>query len=71
MNPNQHLERLLMPVSFDTPWYRTVLENIRQVIHPPKLPPLQVSSRPVDPMELKGLTGLYAGMKVRRLALRF
>src|ERR1700689_2900443 len=61
MNPNQHLERLLMPVSFDTPWYRTVLESIRQVIDPPHLPPLQVSSKPVDPSELKGLTGLYSG----------
>ena len=65
VNPNQHLERLLMPVSFDTPWYRTVLESIRQVIDPPHLPPLQVSSKPVDPSELKGLTGLYSGNESR------
>jgi protein TonB len=61
MNADLHLARLLTPASIELPWYRTIIDGIRQAVNPPKLPPLEVSSRPVDPRELRGLSGLYAG----------
>src|SRR5580698_6277116 len=44
-----------------TPTWLRVVNDIKELIHPVKLPPLEVSSRPVDPNELKGLSGLYTG----------
>ncbi|SRR5579884_327695 len=64
-DPDVHLQRLLAPQELEYPWYRTVIQSIKEVIHPPKLPPLEVTSKPVDPRELKGLTGLYAGNETK------
>ena len=66
--PDSHLERLLPPDSIEAPWYRNFFQTIREAIHPPKLTPLEVTSRAVDPRELKGIRGLYAGNE-RRAAL--
>jgi periplasmic protein TonB len=60
-NPDIHLQRLLAPQDLDAPFYRTIFQTVRDVVHPPKLPPLEVTSKPVDPAELKGLNGLYGG----------
>ena len=59
-NPDIHLQRLLMKEDATPAWLR-VFQDIKELIHPVKLPPLEVTSRPVDPRELKGLSGLYAG----------
>ncbi|HLH41718.1 MAG TPA: energy transducer TonB [Bryobacteraceae bacterium] len=64
-NPDIHLQRLLAPQNLEDPWFKTVFQGIKDVIHPPKLPPLEVTSRPVDPRELKGLTGLYGGNETK------
>jgi TonB family protein len=64
-NPDIHLQRLLAPQDLEAPWFRTVFKGIKDVIRPPKLPPLEVTSRPVDPRELKGLSGLYAGNETK------
>jgi TonB family protein len=64
-DPDIHLQRLLAPQDLDYPWYKTVIQGIKDVIHPPKLPPLEVTSKPVDPRELKGLSGLYAGNETK------
>jgi TonB family protein len=36
------------------PWYASLLQQIRDVIHPPKLPPLQLTSKPVAVKDLWG-----------------
>jgi TonB family protein len=64
-NPDIHLQRLLAPEDLEAPWYRTIFQSIKEAINPPKLPPLQVTSHPVDPSELKGLSGLYAGNETK------
>ncbi len=63
-NPNVHLKRLLAPQE-DDPLYKSIYHGIRDLLHPPQLPPLEITSRPVDPSGLKGLDGLYAGNEVR------
>jgi TonB family protein len=62
-NPDIHLARLLAPE--EIPWYKSFIQNVKDVISPPKLPPLEVTSKPVDPAELKGLNGLYSGNESR------
>ena len=57
VNCENHLERLLVPASIETPWYRSIFHSLREAIHPPKLPPLEVTSKPVQPASLKGLYG--------------
>ncbi len=42
---SDHLERMLLPVSLDTPWYRSLWSGIHDALKP--LPPLDVTSRPV------------------------
>jgi periplasmic protein TonB len=64
-DPDIHLQRLLAPQDLDIPWFRTIFQTIKDTIHPPELPPLEVTSKPVDPRELKGLAGLYAGNETR------
>jgi TonB family protein len=64
-DPDIHLQRLLAPQNLDEPFYRTIVQTVRDLIHPPKLPPLEITSKPVDPAELKGLNGLYGGNETR------
>jgi TonB family protein len=61
-NPDIHLQRLLAPATLDEPFYKSITKTFKDLIHPPPpLPPLVLTSKPVDPSELKGLVGLYGG----------
>ena len=53
-NPDSHLEHLLTPASLETPWFRTFFKTVQEAIHPPKLPPLEVTSKPVEVEEMWG-----------------
>ncbi len=53
-NPDTHLEHLLTPASLDVPWYRTFFKTVKEAINPPKLPPLEVTSKPVEVEEMWG-----------------
>ena len=53
---DDHLARLLAP-SVEEPWYRSLIGSIQEIIHPPKLPPLQLTSKPVAVKEIWGLYG--------------
>jgi protein TonB len=64
-DPDIHLQRLLAPRDLDEPFYKTIVKTIKEAINPPKLPPLEITSKPVDPAELKGLNGLYGGNETR------
>ncbi|MGA3025006.1 MAG: energy transducer TonB [Bryobacteraceae bacterium] len=52
------LDRLL--IDFEKPWYKSLYEDIRELIHPPRLPPLVVTSQPVP---VKDIWGFYGGQE--------
>ncbi len=54
--PDDHLARLLAPDT-EEPWYKSVYRNVQEMIHPPKLPPLEVTSKPVAVKDIWGLYG--------------
>jgi periplasmic protein TonB len=58
---SDHLDRLLAP-ELEEKWFVTFWRDIRDAINPPKLPPLEVTSQPV---ELKSLGGIYEGNETK------
>ena len=56
---DDHLARLLPP-DMEEPWYRSFIRNVRDTINPPKLPPLELTSKPVA---VKDIWGLYGRQK--------
>ena len=56
-----HLERLLA-ADVEEPFYRSLFRNVKEFIHPPKLPPLEVTSKPVP---VKEIWGFYGGQEKR------
>jgi hypothetical protein len=49
LNPdsaNVHLDRLLAP-SVEEPWYRSLIQGVQDLVQPPVLPPLEVTSKPI------------------------
>jgi len=57
LNPqDDHLDRLL-PMDVEPPWFVTLWRNFQEMIHPEKLPPLEVTSKPIP---VKDIWGLYA-----------
>jgi len=54
--PNDHLDRLL-PCDVEPVWFVSLWRNLRETIHPEKLPPLDITSKPLP---LKDIWGLYA-----------
>src|ERR1017187_6571078 len=51
-----HLQRLLA-TSVEIPWYKSLVENVNELIHPKKLPPLELTSTPVAVQDLWGFYG--------------
>lgn len=58
-NNDDHLSRLLIP-GVEEPWFRSLVRNIKEVVNPPKLPPLELTSKPVA---VKNIWGLYGRQK--------
>lgn len=54
--PDDHLDRMLAP-ELEEPWFLSLYHNVRDAIRPPKLPPLQVTSKPVAVKDIWGLYG--------------
>ncbi|MBV9265496.1 MAG: TonB family protein [Acidobacteriaceae bacterium] len=46
--PDTHLDRLLIGTDLDEPWYKSIVRGIREALNPPKLPPLEITSTPVE-----------------------
>jgi TonB family protein len=76
---DDHLDRLLC-ADIEDPWYHTFIRNFREFFNPPKLPPLEVTSKPVPVKDIWGLygrkkssfmmsTGVQVGMVVLVLVL--
>src|ERR1035437_3963187 len=62
LHPNtaeDHLSRLLVD-AVEEPWYLSLFRNVRDLVNPPKLPPLVLTSRPVA---VKDIWGLYSNQK--------
>ena len=43
-----HLDRLLVASDLEEPWFRSILRSLREKFNPPNLPPLELTSRPVE-----------------------
>src|ERR1700676_2743389 len=56
-----HLQRLLA-TNIEEPFFRSLSRNVKEFIHPPKLPPLEVTSQPVP---VKDIWGFYGGQEKR------
>jgi protein TonB len=56
---DDHLSHLLL-VDNDEPLYKSVYRNIKETLNPPKLPPLELTSKPVA---VKDIWGLYGNQK--------
>ncbi len=54
-----HLSRLLVE-GVEEPWYRFFFRNVKETFNPPKLPPLEITSKPVA---VKDIWGLYGRQK--------
>jgi len=50
---DDHLARLLAPDT-EIPWYKSIVENVRELIRPEKLPPLELTSQPVPVRDIWG-----------------
>jgi TonB family protein len=53
-----HLDRLLMSIDLEEPWYKSIARSIREALHPPKLPPLELTSKPVENVDMGGLSAV-------------
>src|SRR3954468_3643439 len=53
---DDHLWRLLV-AGMEEPWYRSLIQNIKDTFNPPKLPPLELTSKPVAVKDIWGLYG--------------
>ena len=67
-DPNEHLNHLLTP-EVETPWFKSLIGNIRELIHPAQLPPLQVTSKPIAVKDIWGLYGRKKQSGVYSLAI--
>ena len=47
-----HLDKLLLSSDLEEPWYKTIVQGIRETLNPPKLPPLELTSAPVESADL-------------------
>jgi protein TonB len=56
---DDHLSRLLLTQN-EEPFYKSLFRQIKEAINPPKLPPLELTSKPVA---VKDIWGLYGNQK--------
>lgn len=61
LDPDDHLAHLLPSSSIEKPWFLEIFQNIKERINPPKLPPLEITSKPVPISEIK----IYAGNETK------
>ena len=51
LDPDVHLQRLLEP-KLEEPWFKATIQNFKDYFNPPKLPPLELTSKPVDVQDI-------------------
>jgi TonB family protein len=52
-----HLQRLLLAEDQQKPWFLSIFSNIKEYFYPPKLPPLELTSKPVAVKDIWGFSG--------------
>ena len=55
LDADVHLQRLLSP-ELEEPWIKSFIRDIKEAVRPKKLPPLEVTSKPVPVKELWGFS---------------
>ena len=63
-----HLARLLAP-SVEEPWYHSLLQSVKDLVRPPVLPPLVVTSKPIAVKDIWGLYGKDKRSNMMSLAI--
>ena len=66
---SDHLERLLLPVSLDIPWYRSLWNNINESLKP-QIPLMDLTSKPVLVQDIWGQYGRQKKSWVMSVALQ-
>src|SRR5947209_14497043 len=66
-DPDIHLQRLLSR-DMEEPWYRSFIKNLKEAVNPPKLPPLELTSKPVP---VQDIWGFYGGQGKRAGMMSF
>ena len=46
------MDKLLFQTDIEEPWYKSMVRGVRELFNPPKLPPLELTSRPVEDSRL-------------------
>jgi len=76
-NADDHLSRLLVS-QVEEPWYQSLYKLLKETFNPPKLPPLELTSKPVAVKDIWGLYGsqrksfmMSTGFQVAIVALLF
>ncbi|MFL6350587.1 MAG: energy transducer TonB [Bryobacteraceae bacterium] len=52
-----HLDGLFK-TDLEEPWYKSIVGSIREALNPPKLPPLELTSKPVDDLDIAGISAI-------------
>jgi TonB family protein len=60
-DPDVHLQHLLTPADLEKPWFLSIIQSIKELIHPVELPPLELTSKPVPIHELT----IYGGNETK------
>ncbi|MEJ7605451.1 MAG: hypothetical protein WKF37_04110 [Bryobacteraceae bacterium] len=56
VHESDHLDRLLLSEN-ETSWLKSFVQNVKETINPPKLPPLELTSTPVAVKDIWGNSG--------------
>ncbi len=71
LNPdraNAHVDRLLAP-SVEEPWYHSLIQSVKDLLRPPVLPPLDITSLPIAVQDIWGLYGKDKRSNMMSLAI--
>ena len=56
VDSDDHLDRLLLGTDIEEPWFKSIIRGIRETLNPPKLPPLEITSKPLESADLGDLS---------------
>ena len=52
-NEDDNLAHLGLITQLEDPWYRTLIQSVKELVSPPELPPLELTSKPVAVVDLE------------------
>ncbi len=55
-HPEIPMEGMFASTDLGGPWYKSIVRSIREAINPPKLPPLEVTSQPIENVDMGGMS---------------